>query len=70
MAETLGWAGLAFDPGDARGLADCVDRLVADAELRAELGRRGVANARRYDLHTTARRWEAVNHRVRGAVHV
>lgn len=70
MAETLGWAGLAFDPGDARGLADCVDRLATNGELRAELGRRGVANAQRYDIHTTARHWEAVNHRVQGAGHV
>jgi glycosyltransferase involved in cell wall biosynthesis len=39
-------------PGDPGGLADALDELIADAELRRALGRRALANVRRYT-------WEA-----------
>lgn len=42
-------AGRLVPPGDASALAQALEELLADAELRAELGRAGREEARRYD---------------------
>ncbi len=48
--------GVAFAPGDAAGLVDCLRQLADDAELRAALGRRGrEAVARDYQRPRLAR---------------
>jgi phosphatidylinositol alpha-mannosyltransferase len=44
-----GWAGLLFPVGDASAAAAAVCRLLGDDELRAELGARAEAEAKRYD---------------------
>ena len=36
-----GETGLLFEPGDARGLADCLEALLNRPELASEYGRRG-----------------------------
>lgn len=43
-----GVTGLAFEPGDAPGLAEAVRRLMSDADLRERLGRAG---EERFDTH-------------------
>ncbi len=46
---TAGREGLLVPPRDAPALAQALGRLAASPALRAELGRRGVVTARRYD---------------------
>jgi glycosyltransferase involved in cell wall biosynthesis len=50
--------GLLCPPGDARALADAIERLIVDPELRRELGRNGRDAARRH--HS----WSAVTARI------
>lgn len=42
--------GLLFDQGDAAGFCSCVERLLADPALLAEMGGRAVASSDRYNL--------------------
>jgi glycosyltransferase involved in cell wall biosynthesis len=56
-----GASGLLVEPGDARALAEALDRLLGDAGLRAELGTRGRAIARaRFDLEDSVERYRAL----------
>jgi glycosyltransferase involved in cell wall biosynthesis len=56
-----GASGLLVEPGDARALAEALDRLLGDAGLRAELGARGHAIARaRFDLEDSVQRYRAL----------
>lgn len=48
LPEVVGDAGLLIDPEDPLQLADALARLLGDGALRAELGRRGIARARRF----------------------
>ena len=50
LQEVVGNAGLFFEPGDAEGLAAAIRQLMADPALRAELSRRGIAQARKFTL--------------------
>ena len=45
MPEVIedGVSGLLAAPGDANSLADCLDRLLADPALRADMGRKARA---------------------------
>jgi alpha-1,3-rhamnosyl/mannosyltransferase len=60
LPEVAGEAGLAVDADDAEGLADALAKLVREPELAAELGRRGVARARRFGWDDAADRLAAV----------
>jgi len=53
LAEVTGDGGLKFSPGDANALAQCMQRLVNDARLLADLGVRAQERARK--LFTQAR---------------
>lgn len=50
LPEVLGDAALYFPLGDATALADCLHRLMRDAELRMRLRDRGLERARRFGL--------------------
>jgi glycosyltransferase involved in cell wall biosynthesis len=61
IPEVIGDAGLLFPEGDARGLRAALDRLLADAVLRRELGARGRRRAEsEFSWTTIARRIRAV----------
>jgi glycosyltransferase involved in cell wall biosynthesis len=54
-----GETGFLVPPGDAAALADKISRLLADADLRAEMGHKGYERVLRYfDMDVVARRWE------------
>jgi glycosyltransferase involved in cell wall biosynthesis len=48
FVEVLGDTGLIFAPGDAAALAERISRLLADPQLRAELGQRARERAFEY----------------------
>lgn len=54
MPEVVGDAGLLVSPHDVAELADSLDRLLASAELRSDLGQRGRARAAAYTWEATA----------------
>ncbi|HWQ15483.1 MAG TPA: glycosyltransferase family 1 protein, partial [Roseiflexaceae bacterium] len=56
LPEVVGDAGLIVPPHDVDALAGALRRLLADAELRAELRERGLAQARRFSWRETAER--------------
>jgi glycosyltransferase involved in cell wall biosynthesis len=55
LPEVVGDAGLTVDPFDTDALAAGLARLIDDDALRAELSRRGLDRARRFDWRVTAR---------------
>ncbi len=57
LREVWGEAACFVPPGDARALAGCLNRLIGDAALRAELGRRARRRALRYGARRMARRY-------------
>ncbi len=54
MPQVVGEAGLLVAPDDIEGLAEAMDHLFDDADLRADLGRRGQARAAAYTWDATA----------------
>lgn len=54
LPEVLGDAAVLVDPLDIDGLADAIERVVADERLRAELIDRGTARVNRYSWSTAA----------------
>ncbi len=52
--------GLLVNPGDIRGLADSLDRLMSDSGLRDELSRNAVAVAERFSSSKIVERWEGL----------
>jgi glycosyltransferase involved in cell wall biosynthesis len=52
--------GLLVPPGDAEGLAVALDRVLADAILREDLGRQALEDSRRYDVQTCVEHMEAL----------
>lgn len=60
MPEAAGTGGaLLVEPGDAQGLADAMDRLASDAELRERLAAHGLARARHFEWEQVVRRASA-----------
>jgi glycosyltransferase involved in cell wall biosynthesis len=55
IPEVVGDAGLLVPPDDVVGLAGSVERLLADADARIELGRRGRTRAAAYTWEASAR---------------
>lgn len=70
LPETVGDGARFADPTDPENLAQAIAEVLENRPLRAELIRKGAANARRYSWEETARRTEAVYqtvwHRARG----
>ena len=64
LPEIVGQAALTFDPTDVEAMAEALSRLLSDAELRAELRRRGLERAQRFSWAETARRTLDVYHSV------
>jgi glycosyltransferase involved in cell wall biosynthesis len=54
LPEVAGDAALLFDPRDPADIAGCIDRLLADEDLRAELRDRGRAQVARFPWTATA----------------
>ena len=55
LPEVVGEAALTFDPTDTTAIARAVDRLLSDADLRADLRKRGVRQAARFSWERAAR---------------
>jgi glycosyltransferase involved in cell wall biosynthesis len=71
LREVMGESGLYAPVGDAEAFADCVDRLLQDAELRNRLGRQGETRVReRFSSDVVAAQLKdvvaaALNHQIR-----
>lgn len=66
LAEVAGDAALRFDPHDAEGLADIIERIVASPELRQEWSARAAARAACFTWERCARETLAVYRQVLG----
>lgn len=55
IPEVVGDAALLVDPGDERGLAEALRRVLTDEALRSDLRQRGRRRAARFDWHASAR---------------
>lgn len=55
LAEVVGDAALTFDPTNVDVIADALNRLLADADLRADLRQRGLRRAAQFSWERTAR---------------
>ena len=64
LPEIAGDAALYFDPYDPRDLAETLDRLLTDGELRAELSAKATARAREFSWERTARQTLQVFERI------
>lgn len=60
LPEVVGDAGRLVDPLDVDGLASAMVEVVSDADLRADMRRRGLAQAARFSWERTARETLAV----------
>jgi glycosyltransferase involved in cell wall biosynthesis len=54
LPEVVGDAGLLFDPHDPRAIAESIERILADDELRAELSRRARERVRLFTWQRAA----------------
>jgi glycosyltransferase involved in cell wall biosynthesis len=52
LREVIGDAGMLFPPGEAKALADCVERLVAQKALVKDLSDRGSVPGEKAGRHT------------------
>ncbi|HEY51893.1 MAG TPA: glycosyltransferase family 4 protein [Caldilineae bacterium] len=55
LPEVAGEGACYFDPFDVVGMADAIDRVLTEPELRSELIKRGRMNAQRFSWEKTAR---------------
>jgi glycosyltransferase involved in cell wall biosynthesis len=60
LCDVLGDTGLPFDPGDATGLARCLNVLAYDLDTRRRLAREGQRNAIPYSMRALADRVTAI----------
>ena len=56
MPEVVDAAGLLVDPENVDAIADAIARVLSDADLARDLGRRGLERSRRYSWAETAGR--------------
>ena len=68
LPEVVGDAGLLVDPFDADAIAGAIDQVIRDSNLRAELGRKGLARAQLFDWRETARQTLRVYQQAAGVV--
>ncbi len=68
LPEVVGDAGLLFDPFDTDALRHTLNRVIDNADLRAELRGRGMARARLFSWHETARQTLRIYEQTRGGV--
>ena len=66
LPEVVGDAALTIDPYDVAGLAAAIERVLADAALRAELRAKGLARAQQFTWEHAARATLAVYEQVLG----
>jgi glycosyltransferase involved in cell wall biosynthesis len=65
LPEVVGNAAVAVDPLDVDSIANGIDRVVGDEQLRRQLRARGFAQAARFSWDDTARRtWQALQGRL------
>jgi glycosyltransferase involved in cell wall biosynthesis len=64
LPEVVGEAGLLVEPNDVEQIAAAAERLLTDAELRADLRKRGLERARTFTWERTARETLAVYQQV------
>jgi glycosyltransferase involved in cell wall biosynthesis len=55
LPEVVGDAGLLIDPYDISAIAAAIERLIDDSDFRRQLTVKGLARARMFDWHETAR---------------
>ena len=67
LPEEVGDAALVFDPYDESQIADALERLWSDEELRTELAVRGHARVARYSWDKTARTFRAYYRHIAGS---
>lgn len=67
LPEQASGAALLFNPFSVEEIADAVKKMTLDAELRAELRRRGFARLQNFDSERTAKAYRAVYRKVAGA---
>jgi len=62
LKEVVGDAAVAIDPLDVECIADAIDRVVADDDLRRDLSSRGLAQAAKFSWERSAQRtWNALS---------
>jgi len=66
LPEVVGDAAIMVDPYDVEGLAEAMRRVLADADLQAELRAKGLARAKRFTWERAARETVAVYREVLG----
>jgi glycosyltransferase involved in cell wall biosynthesis len=64
LPEVVGEAGLLVEPNDVEQIAAAAERLLTDAELRADLRKKGLERARTFTWERTARETLAVYRQV------
>jgi glycosyltransferase involved in cell wall biosynthesis len=64
LPEVVGDAGLLVDPADVEGWTEALDRVSSDADLHADLRRRGILRAAEFTWARAAQRTWRVMHRV------
>lgn len=64
LPEVVGDAALLFDPQDVDGIAEAMQRVLADTALRQEMRQRGLARAQQFTWERTARETAAVYRQV------
>jgi glycosyltransferase involved in cell wall biosynthesis len=64
LPEVVGDAALLFDPQDVDGMAEAMQRVLADTALRQEMRQRGLARAQQFTWERTARETAAVYRQV------
>jgi glycosyltransferase involved in cell wall biosynthesis len=60
LPEVVGDAGILVDPFNADAIAEAMDRVISDSNLRADLSAKGLARAKLFDWRETARQTLAV----------
>ena len=63
LPEVAGGAAVTFDPRSPRGIADAMERVWSDAQLRASLRERGLERARTFSWRVAAERHRAIYER-------
>lgn len=64
LADVVGDAGLLFEPGDDQQLAECLNALLQNPQLRSEMGKKSLACAAKFSIEHTADEYVAFYNRV------